>query len=523
MDPLMQNEQRISPHSPELVVGIVGAGVMGRGIAQIAALAGARVCLLDGHLGAAEAARAILLSTLDHLVVRNRLSPADASLAGARIICCSGFDELASCHVVIEAIIEDLAAKKTLFGKLEEVVAVDTILATNTSSLAVTAIAAGLRHPERLAGFHFFNPVPLMKVVEVIPGLVTDTAITQFLLELGRHWGHAAVQAKDTPGFIVNHAGRGYGTEGMRLLAEGITTIATLDDILRDCAGFKLGPCELMDLTGLDVSHPVMESIYEQYYHEPRFRPQGLTRQMLSAGALGKKTGHGFYRYDAQGKKIASALLVDGAAERAAAQLPSSIWISSTRPELASRIALLLKDSGVEIESGERPGANALCIVTPLGDDATTCCVAEELDASRTVGVETLFELGRRRVVMTTPATSAACLATARTLFAHDGAAVSVIRDSTGLVAQRVVAHIINIACDMAQQEIADPCDIDRAVTLGLGYPHGPLAWGDLLGASTVLAILDNLLQHSGDPRYRASPWLRRRAALALSLHHKEV
>jgi 3-hydroxybutyryl-CoA dehydrogenase len=508
----------LDPTSSELVVGIIGCGVMGRGIAQIAVLAGAQVRLTDSREGASTAARDALLATFGMLVDKGKLDPARADAAGKRLQACSDLKDLAGCHVIVEAIVEDLEAKKALFAAVEPIVGPAAILATNTSSLSVTAIAAGLAHPERVAGFHFFNPVPLMKIVEAVGGLMTAPEIVDYLLALGRHWGHTAVRAKDTPGFIVNHAGRGFGTEGMRILAEDVTTVPILDKILRDCAGFRLGPCELMDLTALDVSHPVMESIYHQYYEEPRFRPQGLTRQMLTAGLLGKKVGHGFYRYGKDGKKEEPA--PDPAPATA---LPPRVWLSRERPELADRILPLLNQSGVALDESDRPAADALCIVTPLGDDATTCCAREGLDASRTVGIESLFDLSRRRVLMTTPATSCDYSEMARGLLGADGARVSAIRDSAGLIAQRVVAHIINIACEIAQQGIADPLDIDRAVTLGLGYPQGPLAWGNQIGPQTVLTILNNLQQQSGDPRYRPSAWLQRRAMLGLSLHHKEI
>ncbi|HJV73862.1 MAG TPA: 3-hydroxyacyl-CoA dehydrogenase [Noviherbaspirillum sp.] len=505
------------PTSPLLTVGLVGCGIMGRGIAQIAALAGTTVRLTDSREGAAQAARTELIATFGKLVEKGKLDAAIAAAAGERLHASAGLEDLADCHIVIEAIVEDIGAKKSLFASLESIVSENAILATNTSSLPVTAIAAGLKHPQRVAGFHFFNPVPLMKIVEAIGGFLTSPDVVDYLLALGRHWGHTAVRAKDTPGFIVNHAGRGYGTEGMRLLVENIATVPTLDSILRDTAGFRLGPCELFDLTGLDVSHPVMESIYHQYYEETRFRPQGLTRQMLVAGALGKKVGHGFYRYGADGKKEAVAETAQ------ATQMPASVWLSQERPELAERIAPLIAAAGVPLESGARPSDAALCIVTPLGEDATTCCAREGLDGRRTVAVETLLDLSRRRVVMTTPATNADYLAMACGLFGATGTPVSVIRDSAGLVTQRVVAHIVNIACEIAQQGIADPQDIDRAVTLGLGYPLGPLAWGDTIGTTTVLAILKNLEQQTGDTRYRPSPWLQRRALLGLSLHHKEI
>jgi 3-hydroxybutyryl-CoA dehydrogenase len=510
---------RIRPSStePGLHVGVVGCGVMGRGIAQIALLAGARVQLSDSRAGGSSAARDELLATFARLVEKGKLSAADSSAAAERLHAGTDLAQLADCDVVIEAIVEDLAAKRTLFRALEDIVGGDAILATNTSSLPVTAIAAGLQSPERVVGFHFFNPVPLMRIVEVIGGELTEPEITGYMLELGRHWGHTAVRAKDTPGFIVNHAGRGFGTEGMRILAEGICTIPTLDAVLRETAGFRLGPCELMDLTGLDVSHPVMESLYHQYYEEPRFRPQNHTRQMLTAGMLGKKTRRGFYRYDDAGRKL------DEPVAAPAILQPESVWLSRARPALAARVEAVILAAGATLETGARPSANALCIVTPLGDDATTCCLDEDLDARRTVGVDALFDMSRRRVVMSTPATGADFRAMACGLFGVHGAAVSVIRDSYGLIAQRVVAHIINIACDIAQQGIAAPLDIDLGVTLGLGYPQGPLAWGDLLGSANVLAILKNLETHTGDPRYRASPWLQRRAALGLSLHHQEL
>jgi 3-hydroxybutyryl-CoA dehydrogenase len=513
----MQNGFPPAPESMELALGLVGCGIMGRGIAQIAALSGATVKLVDSREGAAQAARDELIATFGKLAEKGKLDASAAASAAGRLVAGKGLEDLRGCHVVVEAIVEDLAAKKSLFASLENVVDTGTILATNTSSLSVTSIAAGLKHPERVAGFHFFNPVPLMKIVEVIGGFLTRPEVTDYLLALGGHWGHTAVLAKDTPGFIVNHAGRGYGTEGLRLLAEGICSVPTLDAVLRDTAGFRLGPCELLDLTGLDVSHPVMESIYHQYYEEPRFRPQVLTRQMLTAGALGKKTGHGFYRYGADGKKEAIP------EPSQPTQRPGSVWISKEHPELAERVAVLVTAAGVQLESGPRPSDRALCIVTPLGEDATTCCVRESLDATRTVGIESLLDLSRRRVVMTTPGTGADYLAMACGLFGATGVPVSVIRDSAGLVTQRVVAHIVNIACDIAQQQIAEPQDIDRAVVLGLGYPIGPLAWGDQLGPRTVLAILKNLELQTGDTRYRPSPWLQRRAMLGLSLHHKEI
>ncbi len=495
---------------PQLV-GVVGCGAMGRGIAQVASQAGAAVRLFDSRHDAAAEAKAFVISTLDKLVAKGKMPADEAKAIVGRLSLAGSLSELAPCDVVVEAIVEDLEAKRQLFRTLAPIVRDSCILATNTSSLSVTAIAAGLARPGRAAGLHFFNPVPVLKVVEVVAGLLTEPAIVDKLVSFVRRMGHTPVRAKDTPGFLVNHAGRGFGTEGLRILSEGVTTVEDLDRILRDTAGFKLGPCELMDLTGLDVSHPVMESVYRQFYDEPRFRPQPLTRQMLAAGLLGRKTGRGFYAY------------LEGAAVRspepaAPGDRPASVWVSRARPELARPVAELALRLGARLDEGRAPTPESLCVVTPAGDDATALAVHEKLDASRTVAIDALFDLSRRRVLMTTPATTAEARAAAHGLFASDGVPVAVIRDSPGLVTQRVVATIVNIACDIAQQRIAAPADIDRAVVLGLGYPHGPLAWGDRLGAATVLEILDNLLAATGDPRYRPSLWLRRRARLGLSL-----
>lgn len=497
------------PHS---VMGLVGAGIMGMGIAQLAAQAGLTVKVFDLREGGAAAGAQKLAETLNKLAEKGKLTAEQASAAAARVVPVASLSDMADCDVVVEAIIEDLKAKQSLFAQLEGIVGDRCVLATNTSSLSVTAIAAGLRLPQRVAGFHFFNPVPVMKVVEVIDGLLTDRAVSDGLLALGKKMGHTAVRAKDTPGFIVNHAGRGYNTEALRIVGEGICEVHDADRVLREVAGFVLGPFELMDMTALDVSHPVMESIYNQYYQEPRYRPNPLTRQMLSAGIVGRKVGRGFYQYEG-GQRVPVA---EAAAPTAK---PASVWLA---PDVPAAIVELVDGFGVPLDRAAKPGADSLCVVAPVGQDATTVALALGLDATRTVGIESLFDTSRRRVVMTTPATTAEWRDAAHALFAADGKPVTVIRDSAGLIAQRVVATIVNIATDIAQQRIASPADIDRAVSLGLNYPFPPLAWGDRLGARTVLTILERMFDFYGDARYRPSPWLKRRALLGLSLLTEE-
>ncbi len=494
---------------PDLTLAVIGTGVMGRGIAQIAAQAGIRTLLHDIRPGAAREAKDAISQQLSRVVEKGRLDRDAAARAEASLVVADSPAALSPCHIVIEAIVENLDAKRELFRALEATVAGDCLLATNTSSLSVTAIAAACRRPERVGGFHFFNPVPLMKVVEVVDGLLTAPWVGEALTALALRCGHKPVRAKDTPGFIVNHAGRGYGTEALRILGEGIAEFHAVDRILRDCAGFRMGPFELFDLTGLDVSHPVMESIYRQYYEEPRFRPSPLTGQRLNAGLLGRKSGRGFYRHE-NGKQE------EIAEPPAPAARPAGVWVS--RAGLGAKLVELLRKLGAHIDRGVRPAAQSLCLIAPLGWDATTTAIEEELDPTRTLAVDCLFAPDKRRTLMTTPVTTAAMRAAAHGLLAGDGVPVSVIGDSPGFVAQRVIAQIVNIACDIAQQRIASPGDIDAAVVLGLAYPQGPLAWGDAIGPARILTILDALHDFYGDPRYRASPWLKRRARLGVSL-----
>lgn len=498
-------------HSPGLTLGIVGAGVMGRGIAQLAAQAGIEVRLLDARPQAAQEARGAIAAVLEGLVTKGRLSAETARAAVERIHPAADEAALAGCAVVVEAIVEELGAKQALLARLEPLVGEGCILATNTSSLSVTAIAAGCARPGRVAGLHFFNPVPLMKVVEVVAGARTEPAVVEALVAWVGRLGHRPIRAVDAPGFVVNHAGRGYGTEALRILQEGIAPFDEIDRILRDAAGFRMGPFELLDLTGLDVSHPVMESLYAQFYQEPRFRPSYVLRQRLAAGLLGKKRGEGFYTYE--GGKPRSVPLPDLIPGEARA-----VWIAAEEPEGREQLRSLVRAAGWRIDEGSAPGSDSLCLLAPLGHDATSAALELGVDPARTVAVDLLLGLDRRRTAMTTPITRAEYLHSALTLLAADGTAVSRIHDSTGFVAQRVLATVVNVACELAQQRIAQPEDIDAAVTLGLGYPKGPLAWGDALGPQRLVRILNAIHAASGDPRYRVSPWLSRRARLGVSL-----
>ena len=498
-------------------VGVAGAGAMGRGIAQIAAQAGSTVRLYDTQPEAVRRALDDVHGQWDKLQAKGRMDAETVAGCKQRLVAAGSLQDLRDCDLVVEAIVERLDVKKALFAELEAIVGAAAVLATNTSSLSVTAIAAGLKHPGRFAGYHFFNPVPLMKVVEVIAGLKTDPAVCEGLAAYAQQMGHTPVQAQDTPGFIVNHAGRAYGTEALRIVSEGVADFATIDRILRDQVGFKLGPFELMDLTALDVSHPVMESIYRQYYDEPRYRPSVITAQRLAGGVVGRKVGEGFYRY-ADGK----AQVAPEPAVPVVDEMPP-FWVS-TRAARRAELYQLLKELGAKIETGQSASPNALCLVAPLGFDVTTVAVVERLDPARTIGIDMLVEDAavKRRVLATNPASRDDMRDAAHALFARDGKAVSVIRDSAGFVTQRVVAAVVNIASDICQQRICSPKDLETAVTLGLGYPMGPLAMGNRWGPANVLEVLFNMQTVYGDPRYRPSPWLRRRGAIGLSLLHEE-
>ena len=499
-------------------VGVVGAGAMGRGIAQMAAQAGCAVRLCDTAAAALQSASESIRGQWTRMADKGKCTAEQAAAWTQALSTHEQLADLAECDLVIEAIVERLDVKRNLIAQLEGLMATDAVIASNTSSLSITALAAGAQHPERIAGYHFFNPVPLMKVVEVIAGLKTSEAVCQRLEALTRAMGHTPARAKDTPGFIVNHAGRAYGTEALRIVGENVADFATIDRILRDQAGFRLGPFELMDLTALDVSHPVMESIYNQYYQEPRYRPSVITAQRMAGGVVGKKVGEGFYAY-AEGQ----AQVPPEPSAPKVSQWPP-VWVpakAARRPELYQ----LLKDLGAHIETGGQPSDKALIVVAPLGLDVTTLAAVEQLDPSRVVGIDLLLPDAavKRRVLATNPATRAGMRDAAHAIFAADGKAVSVIRDSGGFVTQRVLASIVNIAADMCQQAVCSPQDLDMAVRLGLGYPQGPLAWGDALGPTNVLETLFNLQTVYGDPRYRPSPWLRRRGALGLSLLHEEL
>ena len=495
------------------IVGVVGTGAMGRGIAQVSVEGGMQVRLFDSAEGAAAKARDFIKSMIDRSVAKGTRTVEQAEEVVGRLTVCTKLDELAACNVIVEAIVEKLEPKQALFATLDAMCGPDTILASNTSSLPITAIAAKCKTPARVAGLHFFNPVPLMKLVEVIPGLKTRPDVVERLVQVSRAMTREPVVCTDSPGFIVNHIGRAYVPEAGRLVSEGIATFDEIDRIMTGTVGMRMGPFQLLDLVGADVSVAVMESLYGQFYQEPMYAPQPIMRARVDAGAYGQKTAGGWYAYEG-GKRV------DSAPKPAPQNRPKSVWVwpSESHADLQKPMIDLFRQSGVEVETGEKPSAQALIVTNPIGYDVTTAIYELKLDGSRTVSVDVLFGLAGPRTLMVTPATSPEMRDAAHGLLASDGGGVVVINDSPGFVAQRIVAHIINVACQIAQRQVAAPADIDKGAKLGLAYPHGPLAWGDKIGACRVLFILERLAVFYGEPRYRPSAWLKRRAQLGLSL-----
>jgi len=388
----------MTPIDQKTVIGVVGAGAMGSGIAQVAAAAGHPVVLADALAGATKKAHDRISRAVLRDVEKGRRTQDDANALLGRIQFVEAplGDDLAmyaKCGVVIEAIVEDLAAKQTLFRQLESVLSKDAVVATNTSSLSIASIAGACTSPERVIGMHFFNPAPVMPLVEVVPWLGGDPTLAPRVYEIATAWGKTPVIATDTPGFIVNRVARPFYGEALRLLEEGVADAPTIDWAMKDLGGFRMGPFELMDFIGNDVNYAVTRSVFEGFFFEPRYRPSLTQRRLVESGFFGRKTGRGYYDYR------------EGATNPAPTKDPS-------------------------------------------------------------VGL---------------------------------------------LVFERILAMLINEAADAALMRVASPADIDLAMTRGVNYPKGLLAWANELGLARVLGWLERLQAEYGEDRYRPSPLLRRK------------
>ena len=503
-------------------VCVVGAGIMGAGIAQVAAQAGHAVRLYDTRDGAAAAAMARMAAALHGLVAKGRMGTTDVQLLLARITPIDTLEEAAGVALVVEAIVEDLDAKRALFRQLETVVGEHAVLATNTSSISVTAIANGLQHPGRLVGMHFFNPVPLMKLVEVVAGLQTDAAVAAAIHELSIAWGKAPVHAKSTPGFIVNRIARPYYAETLTLLLEQAATPAVIDACLRG-AGFRMGPCELMDLIGHDTNFAVTNSVFAANFYDKRYVPSGVQAEMVAGGLLGRKSGRGFYTYR-DGKPENAALPVAVTEAPATAR---EVTVHGDGPiadhlAQAATAALAVQGwgparlrhsgwTGVEID-----GARLM-----LTDGRT----ATELAAETRRSDIAVFDRPFSTAATTAPGTALACAMAegcsdawrtqAPAWLAALGFAPLPVADAPGLVVARTVAMLINEGADAVLQGVCTTEGADAAMKLGLNYPAGPFEFLARWSVAEVSVLIDTLDTHYRGERYRLSPYLRRRALTA--------
>lgn len=498
----------IDANSETLKVGIVGAGAMGRGIAQVSATGGMQAMIFDTADGAAQGAVDFIGGMIDRAVTKGRMSEADGLASKERLSVAKTLEDFKDCDLVVEAIVENIDIKRSVFQQIEKVVSKDAIIASNTSSIRISSIAAACEHKDRIAGLHFFNPVPLMKLVEVINGTDTSKDTTDALTVIGKRMGRVPVVVKDAPGFLVNLGGRAYTTEALRIASEGVAAPHEIDAIMRDACGFRMGPFELMDLTGIDVNFPVSQIIYNGYFQDKRLSTAPLHESMMEAGRLGRKTKAGFYDYAEDGS-----LIQPEGQPKSTAEPMGRAYLPESAPDLEQ----FLRDLGVSVLSND-DGVSPI-LVAPVGEDCTSICVRLELDPQRTVAIDTVTGVHMHATVMTAPGANDDVVNSVIAAIQKNTNAVTRIKDCPGFVAQRIRAMVANLGCEMAQIGVASPEDIDKGMTLGLNYPQGSIEMVDVMGKENTLIVLEELQGITGEERYRPSLWLRRRALLDLPIH----
>ncbi|MHC8287824.1 3-hydroxyacyl-CoA dehydrogenase PaaH [Pseudomonas sp. XS1P51] len=495
-------------------IAVIGAGAMGAGIAQVAAQAGHPVLLLDNRPGAAAQAIDGIDRQLGKRVEKGTLSAEARTATIARLQAVESIEALADCELIIEAIVENLEVKRVLFRQLESICGEHCILASNTSSLSITSIAAQLDRPQRLLGLHFFNPAPIMALVEIVSGLASDPALAECLYDTARAWGKKPVHTRSTPGFIVNRVARPFYAESLRLLQEGAADCPTLDALMRDAGGFAMGAFELTDLIGHDVNYAVTCSVFDAYYGDTRFLPSLIQKELVDAGRLGRKSGQGFYRY-AEG------------AERPQPTLISSEHAAETcvvEGDLGIADALIPRLREHNVEVIQRDGQGLLRVgdaVLALSDGRMACQRAKEEGLRNLILLDLAFDYGKAsRIAISCSADIEPCaLEHGVALLQRAGLTVSQLSDSPALAVLRTVAMLANEAADALLQGVASAADIDLAMRAGVNYPQGPLAWADAIGLSHILTVLENLQASYGEERYRPSLLLRRRVAEGRTFH----
>jgi 3-hydroxybutyryl-CoA dehydrogenase len=511
------------PPDPPKTIGVAGGGTMGAGIAQLACLSGARTLLHDPLPEALERGLERIRAQLDRGVERSRLSEPEAAAARERLEAAPALEDLADCELVIEAAPERLEIKRELFARLSDgIVADDCVLASNTSSLLVTGIAAGARHPERVVGMHFFNPPAVMRLLEVVAGEQSSDSALARARAAGEAMGKHVIVAVDGPGFLVNRCNRPFGLEALRLLQEQVAPLEEIDRICRMAGGFRMGPFELMDLVGVDVGLDVSRSFYEQSFGEPRWRPSPIAVRTVAAGRLGRKSGRGYYEYPEGGGRhrppdpeplqagggdgliviaghspLARAL-ADAAVsagwdvafpERAEGREPPFLILDLTQGE----------ETDVPLQGGPQAilcGAGSLTMLDPGGG-------AVGFHALPPLEEATLVELTRG------PDSARSAQGAAERFFATLGKHTVWVGDAPGLVLGRIVCQLVNEAAFAVAEGVGSAADVDAGMVYGLNYPRGILAWGDEIGLEQVLAVLDGLYDERREERYRAAPLLR--------------
>jgi len=485
---------------------VVGAGIMGMGIAQVAAQAGHTVTVFDTRDGAAASSKEKLGQSLEALVAKGKMQAQAVTDLLNRISPINALKDAGQPGLVIEAIIENLQAKRALFQELEALFPTNCILATNTSSLSVTAIANGLKDPSRLVGMHFFNPVPLMKLVEVVSGLQTAPQVAQAIFDLGTAWGKTSVHAKSTPGFIVNRIARPYYAETLALLQEQAAPPSILDGLLRG-AGFRMGPCELMDLIGHDTNFSVTQSVFEANFFDRRFTPSLVQRELVDGGLLGRKSGRGFYTYPE-----GAPALPEVSSE--SATLPKSLVIHGTG-QIAESLLKVAKSKATTQSISHNPASDWIGIELGksqlrLTDGRPAWQVAEQSGLSN---IAVFDELPVKDTALAFASVgSSAWQQEAASILVALGYQPIQIADVPGLVVARTISMLINEAADAVQQGVCTPEGADAAMKLGVNYPAGPFDWLKQMGYQRVIKVIEALDHCYRGERYRVSPFLQRGA-----------
>ncbi len=510
----MAEQQPAQALSADVSVAVIGAGTMGAGIAQVAAQYGHQVLLFDQQPAMVEKALVNTGAGLQKLVDRGRISAGEREQILERLRPASDLAALSGAGLVIEAIVERLEAKQSLFRDLEAVCGTDTILATNTSSISVTAIASALERPQRLVGMHFFNPAPVMKLVEVVSGLDTGEMVAETVHATAAAWGKHPVFTRSTPGFIVNRVARPFYAEGLRAVEEGATDMATVDAVIREAGGFRMGPFQLMDLIGHDVNYAVTRSVFDAYYGDTRYQPSLLQLELVNGKRLGRKSGHGFYDYRPEA-------VAPQPATASPSPAPDSVVIEGDLG-VAAPLVERFRQAGLDVTEKAGDGmirvGNACLALT----DGRLACERAAVDGIPSLALFDLaldFGACQRIAVTFSPAADRVARERVTGLFQAAGIAVTVIGDHPGLLVMRTVCMLANEAADAVRAGICTREDADAAMRFGVNYPAGPLAWADRIGIRAVFACLSHLHAAYGEDRYRPSLLLRKTVFSGESQH----